>query len=885
MTPERWHEVDRVVRSALACPPATRDALLNRECGNDAEMRREVESLLAASSAAGDFLEAPAVILDRGLTEFSDGTIPGNIGNYRVIRRLGAGGMGIVYLAEQSNPRRRVALKVIRAGIASTHGRTRFAREAEVLGRLKHPGIAQIYEAGHTTNDEENRAFIAMEYVEGETLRDYVNRAHPTVAERLELFAVICDSVQHAHQKGVIHRDLKPSNILVVVEGGKGTRGRGAEGEEEAVSHSAPQPLGPSSPSSAQPKILDFGIARITDDDSAAVTLSDQQHVIGTLLYMSPEQLGDDRHEVDTRADVYALGIVGYELLCGMLPYDIRGKSSPEIIRRIIDAAPAPLGRIDSKLAGDLETIFAKALEKDPQRRYPSAAALGEDVRRFLNRQPITARPPTVLYQLHKFAQRNRGVFAGVTFAIVGLLAGSGFAAWQAFEATRGRTRAEHAERLADQRRIESDRMASVADAAVMFLTDDLLASAAPGEFGRDVTILQAVDAASERIDTRFVGEPETEAAVRLALGRTYYKLGLLGKAESHLDRALELFRASAPDETIIQVEVRSWLARVYNGQGRLDECAALRIRNLDEAHAALGPRDPFTIAQMVNLAHSHQRLGQLDQAERLYEEVLEIERAEPVRPPEEQLTTQGNLAALYVQRGQLEKALPLMAETAELSSELRGPEHPSTLIWRSNLALVYSRNKQYDLAEPLLKDILAVRRRVLGEEHAGTLITLNNLAKLYQRMESFDRALALFLELLELGERVQGVEHPQTLNTLNNLGMLFLSQGDAVTAGQHLARAAAGARAALPTESLDRAMIASNYGTCLLSQQRFAEAESWLLEARLILKALVGEDHPRARKNTERLNELYATWPDRPSEGQGDVPQKDIQEQSLAVP
>ena len=360
--------------------------------------------------------------------------IPQSIASFRVVRLIGAGGMGAVYEAEQTMPRRTVALKVIRPGLVTPDMRRRFENEVQALGRLQHPGIAQIYQAGVTDLGGGPQPYFAMELVSGLPLSEYAHRHDLGTRERLRLVAVIGDAVQHAHQRGIIHRDLKPGNILVDLVSG-------------------------------QPKILDFGIARTTDPDQQMTSHTLFGQLVGTLPYMSPEQLAADPAGVDTRSDVYALGVILYELLTGKLPHDLTHRSTLDALTAIRDLDPARVGSLDRRLRGDVETIVAKALEKEKDRRYGSAAELAADIRRYLDDQPIVARPPSATYQLRKFARRNKVLVGGVAAAFVILLGGVVASTWQA-------VRARRAERLAGARLVEADQARAVAQNREVEATD-----------------------------------------------------------------------------------------------------------------------------------------------------------------------------------------------------------------------------------------------------------------------------------------------------------------------------------------------------------------------------------------------------------------------------
>ena len=377
---------------AVDLDPARLAAFLDEQCAGDADLRAAVEELLhldRGAEAAESLLRSPLAGSRPKAVAPPAPRFPA-IGRYRVVRLLGEGGMGAVYEAEQDSPRRPVALKVVRPGLASPALLKRFAHEAQILARLHHPGIAQVYEAGLA---DDGQPFFAMEFIRGLPLDEYADRHGLDLAARVGLVARVCDAVQHAHDQGVIHRDLKPANILVEETG--------------------------------QPKVLDFGVARATDADLlTAAGLTRTGQLLGTPNYMSPEQVTADPAAIDHRADVYALGVILFELAAHRLPYRLEDRPLAEAARLILEQDPPRLGSIDPELRGDVETIVAKALEKDPARRYPSAADLAADLRRWLAHEPILARPPSALYHLRKFARRHKALVGGVVATGVALVLG-----------------------------------------------------------------------------------------------------------------------------------------------------------------------------------------------------------------------------------------------------------------------------------------------------------------------------------------------------------------------------------------------------------------------------------------------------------------------------
>jgi predicted Ser/Thr protein kinase len=431
---------------------------------------------------------------------------------------LGEGGMGTVYQAEQQNPHRIVALKVIKLGIASDQSLRRFEQEAEALGRLQHPGIAQIYEAGTADNGFGLQPYFAMEFIQGLPVTRYAAEQHLNVRARLELIAKLCDAVNHAHQRGIIHRDLKPGNILVDQAG--------------------------------QPKVLDFGVARVTDSDAHATRQTDLGELVGTLAYMSPEQVLGNPLELDTRSDVYALGVILYELLASKRPYQIEKKALHEAVQTIREEDPTRLSSIHRSYRGDIETIVAKALEKDKARRYASAADLAADIRRYLAEEPIMARPASASYQLQKFARRHKALVAGTAAVFLVLAAG-------VIVSTREAVRARTAERAAVEQRdravaaeARAEQESNAAKAVDDFLQNDLLAQASSTNQAGvstkpdpNLKVRTALDRASARIAGKFDKQPDIEAAIRDTLGQTYIDIGLYPEARQHTERSLELHR------------------------------------------------------------------------------------------------------------------------------------------------------------------------------------------------------------------------------------------------------------------------------------------------------------------------------------------------------
>jgi len=602
-------EVEEAFAAALELSEAEQQEFLAREFAHDRELRSEVETLLRAYRAAGAFLEpgnSHSISAETPPISISP-ALPASLGRYRILRLLGEGGMGAVYEAVQEQPRRTVALKVIRAGITSPELLWRFERESQALGRLQHPGIAQIHEAGTADNGFGPQPYFAMEFIRGASLLEYADAHQLNVRQRLELMAKVCEAVHHAHQRGIIHRDLKPANILVDETG--------------------------------QPKILDFGIARATDRDIPATGQTGLGQIVGTLAYMSPEQVLADPLEVDTRSDVYALGVILFELLAGSLPYKI-SRQLHEAAQTIREEDPSPLGSISRTYRGDIETIVAKALEKDKARRYASAAELAADIRRYLNDEPIVARGPSATYQLGKFIRRHKAPVAAVAavFAvlIVGIIASNR-------EAARARRAEQTAEAIND------------------FLRNDLLAQASTAVQSRpdaktdpDLKVRTALDRAAARITGKFEKQPLVEASIRQTIGATYSDLGLYADAQRQMERALELRRR------------------------------------------ALGEDHPDTLSTMHSVAELHRLQGKYVQAEPLFMKVLELQRRKLGKEHRDTLSTMNDLALLFLYQGKYAQAEPIFAEVLQGRRRVLGEQHLDTLSSMNDLAVLYRHRRKY---------------------------------------------------------------------------------------------------------------------------------------------------------------------------------------------
>ncbi|MBK7403100.1 MAG: serine/threonine protein kinase [Phycisphaerales bacterium] len=813
-----FQRVAELFEAARSRDGADRDTFLREACGADEDLYEEVSRLLSHHEAEGAPLAEPIVTPGAfsDLRRASEPPDPVTINQYLVKRRIGVGGMGVVYLAEQEKPRREVAIKVIRPSAVTAEMLKRFELEASLLGRLQHPGIAQIYEAGTHDDGAGPRPYFAMEFVDGLPLLEYFRQEHLDPPARLEAFARVCDAVEHAHQRGIVHRDLKPGNILVDRSG--------------------------------QPKILDFGVARATDSDLQASTLhTDVGMLIGTVAYMSPEQVLGRAGEIDTRSDVYALGVVLYEALADRLPYDLRGRVVAAAVRTIAEEEPTPLTAVSRSYRGDLDTIVHKALEKAPDRRYQSASAFAEDLRRFLNNQPIIARPATTMYQFRKFARRNRALVAAGAATLLALGAGAAVATVFAI----GQARA-----LA-----ESERQRATADAVNDFLTEDLIEQADPdAEADRQLTLLAALDRATPKIEGRFTDAPLAEARLRMTIGKAYRHLDRLDAAEEQFRRARALYEAGGESHAGDVLHVRMELATILMARADYERAEPEMRGLLATQRAMLGDDDVQTMASINNLGAVLLSMGRYDEAEPLLDEALERRERVLGEQTEPTATTINNLATLDAYTGHDAEAAEMFAHALTILRKVGGDRHPQTLQTMANLGGVYSRLRRYDDAAATLEAALPLHRDVLGPEHRSTLLVASNLAAVYGFLGRQEEKRALLSQTLEVQRRVLGEQHLDTLVTRLNLAKVAYDGGDFAEAEPAYADLVRLFTANYPEHFLG-GVARTMHGRCLMELECFEEAEAELTGAYDQISGRMGAGHNHAKEIASTLADLYTRW------------------------
>ncbi|MEM6571371.1 MAG: protein kinase [Planctomycetota bacterium] len=843
-----------------------RSSAIERACAGDSRLRDEVERMLAVESS-GDFLDVdPTRARTMPVVPDAAGT---TIGPFTIVRTLGSGGMGVVYEAEQRVPHRRVALKTLASTFVKPRAERRFHSEIQLLARLDHPAIARVLEAGtEVTPDGTSLPYFAMEYVDG--ARDLVSWAvGRDLEERLELFATVCDAIQHGHQQGVVHRDLKPANVLV--------DGNGA------------------------PKVIDFGVARAVDgshDDDQQATRTGE--IVGTLRYMAPEQL-EGSGNVDTRTDVYALGLLLYELVAGKAPYELDDLTLTEVARVIRETPPRPFARLEQPIPEDLGWIVMRALEKEPERRYPSASELAADLRRFLDGSPVEAGRPSRTYALRKLVRRNRVASISVACVVLAILLGTAVSFTSMLRANN-----------------EAEKFRAIND-----VLTGMFAGVRVEEGGADLRAVELLDRASEEV-LAFSDRPHLQAALHLTLAQSYESLALHKETEREARRALELAHALEPAERIVaalqlarclkaldrwaeagevaerwiddpafsraEAMTRFGLRRVgyvaRAGQGAPAEAADGLGALLAEARAELG-QDSFTAVGIeIRLAEAQIAAGRDADAEALLRARIEagrhapssaqqlldvrflltralarqhrhaeaLEMLEDVVPATratygaEHARTRVALAGLassYLMTGDAARAAPIFEAVADAWEERVGPQHSETLTARSNHARALARLGDAR-AEDLLRGAYEGRERIFGPDDSRTLYGLFQWAHHLRRNGRLDEAEPLLVELVARAERALPERSTPRHRYNSDLGLLRLAQGRPAEASELLVLAWEGfADTEGPFDS-ETLVLGMNYAGSLMESGRWSESLDVMIGTLADMREEFDEDDPR---------------------------------------
>jgi len=783
--------------SIFALGPEQLDRLLSIGTGGDLQKNEKPEGedhSAEENTILSEIVEQPGGWIDR----------------YQLLSVLGEGGMGIVYLAEQEEPiKRQVALKVIKPGMDSEQIIARFEAEKQALALLDHPNIARIFDAGTT---ELGRPYFVMEHVEGEPITDYCDQYRLTIEDRLRLFVQICRAVQHAHQKGIIHRDIKPSNILVSLQADR-----------------------------AAPKIIDFGVAKALAQPLTERTLvTEQGQLFGTPEYMSPEQAEMANEDIDTRSDIYSLGVLLYVLLAGVLPFDsdtLREGGVDRIRRFIRETDPkTPSTRLTKlgeeataiaqnrrtqiqiltrNLRKELEWIPLKAMRKERAERYQSASELATDVENYLNGAALIAGPQSTVYKLKKFIRKNRALVSGIISVFIVLLAGVVTSTVFA---------------------IRTEQKARTAQAISDFFSNDVLAAVDPLTGEKPVASLEPIlDIAAQQLEGKFKDEPLIEASIRYRIGRIYWHLGKHKAAETNLKRAVELRSKKVGNndqETLNYMQELGW---VYHHQSKYDEAERLLVEAIDKGRTVWDESDPI-------LLQATSRLGWL-----------------------------------YHFLGRNKKAAKVHGEALEVITRRLGPNHVRATGFMEGLAVAYRWQGRYDEAEELFVKALKARRRLLGEEHFRTLIVMSHLGSLYVELERYDEAEQLLVPALEINRRVYGEANMRTLEIIYALGLLRREQKLYEQAEELLTETLDGRQNEF--DSNHPRILESLYelGVLYQKQARYEKAEPLLLEALKGRRLKLGDTHPHTIESLRNLITLYEAWnrPERAEEWRAKLPKE----------
>ena len=865
LSKDDYDRVERLVEELLDLNEADRASRLAAIAGESPQLMTRIQAQLAADArlTGTDFMAyAASASHEQDVGGATNPSVkPDQIGAYEILRHLGAGGMGTVYLARQKEPvERLVALKVTHA-FETDRERSRFALEAQALASMQHPNVASLYDSGVT---DQGTPFVVMELVDQAlNVVDWCDANSASIEQRLQLFLQVCAGVAHAHEKGLLHRDLKPANLLITTV------------DDRPVV-----------------KVIDFGVSRAFSPGKGGLS---QASVAGSPVYMSPEALGASSHTgLDTRSDIYSLGLVLCELICGELPFASDGSIGALVERlrsgqtvgpadwlsqqthehvasvaRLRGATPVALRRA---IAGDLDAIVLKAIAPDPANRYASPRDMARDIERHLHNEPIEARPPTRSYRTWRFVQRHRVGVAAASVALVTLIAFAGLMAVQANRVAQQRDRAN----------LEAQAKGRVAD----FLTN-MFSQANPYKAaGEDVTARELLDQATQSIDA-LTDQPAVQATLLTTMGDAYRALGLYPEAEPLLLRALDLHKELSGPNDVESLKAINALGALYRAQGRTDDAEPLALQALDGFAAALGEDDPTTIDARLTLGLVYLRQGRFEESEKTlleglddYRRLLGDEDGETLRafdlvgvnyamqgrfdeaqPYLEQaykglrntlgadhprtLNAIGNFAAMILAQGKFDAAEPLLIEAYEATRRVHGPEHPETLNTLGNLSALYADSGRLEEAEAIVSEALAIRRRVQGEEHPETLLTYFDLALIDLKLGRVDQSIERLDAISAKQRELLGDQHPNTLMSILTLGDAHMTASRWREAGDAFGHAADGLGVALDPAHPNTIKARFRQAYCHAQDGRLAEAEAHFAESINHARGTYGDVHP----------------------------------------
>jgi serine/threonine-protein kinase len=834
--------VEEAFDQALDLGADEAEAFLEELLARDPVVHAEVTALLSAHARTEGPLEEDAIEAVASIA--SDALQSIRIGPYRTVREIGRGGMALVYLAERADGQyeQQVAIKLIRGRPDALELHRRFLAERQILASLDHPNIGRLLDGGLSPS---GFPYLVMEYVDGLPITEYCDRHRLAISERLRLFRAVCDAVHYAHRNLIIHRDLKPTNILVTAGG--------------------------------TPKLLDFGIAKLLDKDSSAAPITRTDHRIMTPEYASPEQV--QGQALTTASDVYGLGILLYQLLCGHRPYQLSQRPAAEVLNLVCEKDPerpstrvlqhekVPRGdgatreigpedvsaarnlsadRLRRRLQGDLDNIVMKALRKEPTRRYVSAELLGQDIDRYLSGLPVIAHRGSAWYRAGKFLRRHRAQSAAAALAASSLLVGMGAAVWQARVASRERDRAEAALAQAEQSLRQS---LEVKDFLItLFEANDPMEARGATPTASDL-LARGVDRVAE-----LEGQPSVQAEMLDAIGRVYQSLGRFEDAVPYLAQALDLRREVFGDADPVVAESLERMGTILRLTGRYQEAEPYFRESLVLSRQLLGSDDPRVATVLNNLSVLLRTVGEYDEAEALALEALDVWERTLDGPDPELAFGLRNLGWLRSLQGDSEGAEAYYRRALEMRVALHGEGHPDVAGMQVLLGDLFLARDDWRSAEPLYREALEIRRSFLGEAHPYTASTLNNLGLVTRAKGDPVGAEALHRHALQAWEEALGREHAYYAWGLNDLAMAVYAQGRLDEAESLQREALAVRRRLLSEDHPDVALSLHNLGVILAAEGRLAEAQAQLEEALAMRRDHFGDGHPDVARSLREL-------------------------------
>lgn len=768
--------------------------------------RMQFERAVTAGMPSGSSVNAHS--LTRPAERNNKPTIPG----YLIERELHRGGQGIVFLATRESTGRQVAVKVLREGpFAGEAERIRFEREVNILAGLQHRNIIGIMDRGEAAGSH----FLVMDYINGRPLDRFARERNLSTRERLLLFAEVCEAVSDAHLRGVIHRDLKPGNILVTDSG--------------------------------EPRILDFGLAKQAGTPSMEATATQTGQILGSLPWISPEQVRGHHEAVDIRSDVYSLGVILYQLLTDRFPYSTVGDLE-QVLTSIRSAQPVRPSTLSDELDDDLDTITLKCLAKEPERRYQSVGELVRDIRYYLAGEAIEAKRDSTWYLAKIMLRRHRAAVA-VAAGFVAVMTISSVALTVLYQ---GKT--------AEQKRAQAE--ASKATQIAQF-AQGMLSGIDPATAGdMDKRLVRMIlDESARRVESELNAQPDVQAAIHQTIGQSYQAIGALSEARSHLEKALETRRGVVGAEHADTLASMDSVAMLDLAQGELARAEQVCKSALDASTRVLGPDHPQTLLTTSNLSEIMQAQGKFADAEILNRDVLERRKRILGMDHPDTLTSMNNLAGVLRIVEKFDEAEVVYLSTIDVEKRVKGELHPQTLCTANNLALLYFSSGRLDQAEPGYRNVLALRQRVLGDDHPDTLNSLGNLAELLRAKGQLDEAEATFRRLIDTERRVLGEWHPTLGIHLLTLASIVGQRGDLQQAEKLLRDAVAINTKSLPPDHWQIASSKLGLGACLVKLGKYVESEQLLLDGQAAIQGK--PEVPDAWKNAavNYLVKLYDAW------------------------